>query len=321
MEALTASGSRNHADTVYELTNSAVIAQSSIAASWRRSLTYHGLQPDSDRRHEAITPAELSIARSQLGALPCLAEATIEKLFTAVGDNGCCVILTDADGVICKLWCQPGDREAFAVAGLRSGAHWGEAFEGTNGIGTCLAEKKPVIVHRNQHFHTRNIDMSCIDAPIFNHHGRLLAALDVSSCRSDCVDGVLRIIAMAVGQAAREIETRLFQSAFAGARIVVADPSAKGGPVLFAVDRDDLIIGATRAARRMFDLDDDAFDLPRPADDVLAGRRQRSDISAAVRAEVQRALARSNGNVSQAARDLGIGRATMYRRMKTLSLT
>ena len=40
----------------------------------------------------------------------------------------------------------------------------------------------------------------------------------------------------------------------------------------------------------------------------------------AERAAVIRALTRTQGNVSAAARNLGIGRATMYRRMKRLGL-
>ncbi len=39
-----------------------------------------------------------------------------------------------------------------------------------------------------------------------------------------------------------------------------------------------------------------------------------------MRAELHRALARAGGNVSAAARELGIGRATFYRKMKALGL-
>jgi transcriptional regulator of acetoin/glycerol metabolism len=61
--------------------------------------------------------------------------------------------------------------------------------------------------------------------------------------------------------------------------------------------------------------------LARPVADVLANGRQSSDLRAAERAELQRALARTKGNVSAAARDLGIGRATLYRRMRRVGLT
>ena len=91
---------------------------------------------------------------------------------------------------------------------------------------------------------------------------------------------------------------------------------------LLALDRDDLVIGATRAARRHLGLDEaqigrlpanDLFDLGRKAD--------LGALDEAQRAEMARALARSGGNVSAAARDLGIGRATFYRKAKALGLT
>jgi transcriptional regulator of acetoin/glycerol metabolism len=45
-----------------------------------------------------------------------------------------------------------------------------------------------------------------------------------------------------------------------------------------------------------------------------------SSFEKAERAAVVRALSRSGGNVSQAARSLNIGRATLYRRMGRLGL-
>ena len=44
------------------------------------------------------------------------------------------------------------------------------------------------------------------------------------------------------------------------------------------------------------------------------------DIGAAERAVLQRALARSSGNVSKAAKDLAMSRATFHRKMKELGL-
>ncbi|MEX3007728.1 GAF domain-containing protein [Hoeflea sp. TYP-13] len=320
MEVLNLDPGQNHADNVYGITGSAIVAQSPIAASWRRSLVYHGLNPEAQQRPCALTASELNKAKDRISELLSLAQPALDRLFCALGDSGCCVIMTDADGVVCDIRCKPGDQEEFTAVGLHRGGVWREETEGTNGIGTCLAEKQPVIVHRSQHFHTRNTEMSCIDAPIFDHRGRLIAALDVSTCRSDHTESNARIMAMVVNDAARHIEAQLFHAAYSEARIVVAEAGLKSGPVLLAIDQDDLIVGATRAARKLFKLRDGWSSTPRPANDVLVGRRQRSDISTAIRGEVQRALARSKGNISEAAKDLGIGRATMYRRLKSLGL-
>src|ERR1700745_518334 len=65
--------------------------------------------------------------------------------------------------------------------GVWMGGVWSEDIEGTNGIGTCISEQRPVTVHQTQHFRARHISLSCSGAPIFGEDGELAAVLDVSS--------------------------------------------------------------------------------------------------------------------------------------------
>jgi transcriptional regulator of acetoin/glycerol metabolism len=87
-----------------------------------------------------------------------------------------------------------------------------------------------------------------------------------------------------------------------------------------AVDGDDIVVGATRAARKAFGLGQAAAIRPVPASDIFGREDGPRGFEKAERAAVIRALARADGNVSGAARALGIGRATLYRRMKRLGL-
>ncbi|TGN49300.1 sigma-54-dependent Fis family transcriptional regulator, partial [Paracoccus liaowanqingii] len=59
---------------------------------------------------------------------------------------------------------------------------------------------------------------------------------------------------------------------------------------------------------------------PRPAADLLGRQDDLRGFDKGERAAVIRALARASGNVSAAARALGIGRATLYRRMARLGI-
>ena len=158
-------------------------------------------------------------------------------------------------------------------------------------------------------------------APIFDHRGRLAAVLDVSTCRDDATEGIARLTAHAVADAARRIESDSFQAAFPDCRVVVAEGHGPGGAMLFAVDRDDLLVGATRKARRKLGLSDESFTTPSPLGDVMEGASGKSDLGDAERAEIRRALARAGGNASAAARDLGVSRATLYRRMARLGIS
>ena len=88
---------------------------------------------------------------------------------------------------------------------------------------------------------------------------------------------------------------------------------------LIAVDEDDLVIGASRAARHMLGLTDELLRNPLPASDVLGEQANAElDYATAERGAIQRALARSGGNVSAAANNLGISRATLHRKLKRL---
>lgn len=292
-------------------------ALSSVAASWRRCFVKHKIDP-SDRSLRAEPDSRrLSEARDALGQLLHVAEPRLDDLYRMIGHCGRGIFLTDADGLIISQKFGTADQDAFGSWGLINGADWSEAAQGTNGIGTCLEEKRALIIHRDQHYLPSNISMSCIDAPVFGPDGRLIAALDVSSARIDQTEGFNQLIGAMVSKVATQIETDLFREVHAGHRILLAGED--DAAVLLAVDRDEIVVGATRAARRRFELEREGKVRPRSLRE-LTGEDARG-LDGAERAAVNRALARSGGNVSAAARDLRIGRATLYRRMKRLGIS
>ncbi|MFK4631672.1 transcriptional regulator of acetoin/glycerol metabolism [Bradyrhizobium elkanii] len=128
------------------------------------------------------------------------------------------------------------------------------------------------------------------------------------------------MIATTVTDAARTIEAENFRRAFPDARILLTPKSERAVNSLLAVDRDDLVIGATRAARRALGLNAASLARPLPAADLIGETRDAGDLAAAERAALQRALARAGGNVSKAARDLDMSRATLHRKLKQLGL-
>lgn len=295
-------------------------ARSPLAASWRRSLERHGLDPAESRPTERLDETALRRRRDALTRFLQAAGPKIDQLFGLVGNSGCGVALTDENGIVLDQRCAAADTAIFQDWGLWSGADWSEAAEGTNGIGTCLTERRQVTIHRDEHFFLRNIGMSCMDAPIFGPDGRILGALDVSSARADQTEGFNRLIAATVAQTARAIEAEVFRASFPKARIVVAESEGNEASTLLAIDSHDIVVGATRGARRAFGLELSGDLKPRPASDLFGREDGPTGFEKAERAAVMRALARAEGNVSEAARALGVGRATLYRRMKRLGI-
>lgn len=268
-----------------------------------------------------VSGDDLQYRRAKLDQFLQVTSPRLDELFGLVGNAGCGVLLTDADGVILDMRCTDGDAKVFQDWGLRHGADWSEASEGTNGIGTCLTEQRHITIHRDEHFFARNAGMSCMDAPIFGANGQIIAALDVSSARADQTESYNRLIGATVAQIARHIEGDYFRTTYAGRRIVCAN-RGDTDTALLAIDADDIVVGATRAARQAFGLQTEGAFAPCPASDLF-GREddEATGFARAERTAVVRALTRSNGNVSQAARALGVGRATLYRRMKRLGIT
>ncbi|WP_454851942.1 helix-turn-helix domain-containing protein [Rhizobium binxianense] len=312
-----------HAEHVYTSAQQDSAAVSSpIVASWRRCMTMHRLAPEDERAPLRLTEQEFLEARQRSGQLIADATEELDRLFLAVGKAGCCLLLTDRTGIALERRGTAGDDKDFRDLGLWTGAIWTEASIGTNGIGTALADERAVAIFRDQHFFSSNIGLSCTTAPIRDHRGKLAGALDISTCRDDVNEMMLMILSQTVRDAAMRIELNLFRSAFPGARFVMIPAGASSAAALLAVDKHDLVLGATRAARIALRLDDRQIAAGIPAADALHESRvaQEEEIAEAERAALLRALSRTQGNVSQAAAALGMSRATLHRKMKKLDL-
>ena len=82
-----------------------------------------------------------------------------------------------------------------------------------------------------------------------------------------------------------------------------------------------MVVGATHAARLACGVTDAMLDRMVPAQAILSPRSDDTeDLDAAERGVLQRALARAGGNVSAAAKALGVSRATLHRKIRRAGL-
>ncbi|HEY0276456.1 MAG TPA: sigma-54-dependent Fis family transcriptional regulator, partial [Paenirhodobacter sp.] len=128
-----------HAEMVRQIATSSAPSRSALAASWRRSLLHHGLEPESPRRAERLSLPALRERREAVQSLIAIAAPILDRLAGAVTETGCALMLGLPDGLIVDERLRPFDRDLFTDVGLTTGAIWSEAQEGTNGIGTALA--------------------------------------------------------------------------------------------------------------------------------------------------------------------------------------
>jgi transcriptional regulator of acetoin/glycerol metabolism len=312
----------DHSDLVYETAaRPAAAIASPVAASWRRCLDLHRLAPDKGCSPLRVEDRKFRDVYERMGPVMQACGEEMDRLHDLVVRSGCCIILTDRDGVVVDRRGAAGDDTDFRRLGLWHQHVWSEASVGTNGIGTALADERSVVIHRNQHFLSANTGLSCATAPIRDHLGRVIGALDVSTCRYDVDEPSLLLLSQAVRDAALRIEVNLFRRAYQTARLVMV-PGAVSLAALLAVDPDDLVIGATRQARLALKLDDSRIAEGLAASDLLREERSAAgtELQDAERAALRRALSRTGGNVSKAAQLLGISRATMHRKLKLFDL-
>jgi transcriptional regulator of acetoin/glycerol metabolism len=305
----------SHTDKIYQcLKDGTSSAKSAVAASWSRSLTQHGLDPDARRSPQRLSDQEMKTTFDGVAPLLASAQETLDRLFQIVGQDGSFILMSDRNGVIVDRRITVADETAFPSFML--GTIWSEASVGTNGLGTALKEARPVTIRREQHFLTNNTNMTCTAAPIRDGYGKIIGALDVSVCQKELSRSVLKMLEVTVSEAAQKIEARCFRTTFSNARIMLIPDSTFGAGGAVAVDRHDLVIGANYVARRTYGLGDKDLLNPFPATEIFsADAAQPDDLEEAEHGAIRRALARAHGNVSMAAKALGISRITLHRKI------
>lgn len=289
---------------------------SALVASWRRCLRVHGLHPDQAEPQQPDREAWRDACEREAALLE-VGKPVLDQLLEMLNKTDCAVFLTDRRGLLLDV----RTNRAFD-AWQRTPSDWlgtiySEDKLGTTGIGMCLADQRAVIVRGDQHFLKRYTDRVGIAAPLFGPDGLLVGSI---SFNQDAASHDARhdpFLSMTIAHFARRIEAELFARAYPHTRLVMASSQGRTPEALLAVDHDDRVIGATRAARRLLSLDDDALaDAPNVDEVVNANAAQRGDVLAeAERRTIVRALSRVGGNLSAAARLVGISRSTLYRKL------
>ena len=221
--------------------------------SWRRCVAEHHVDPRSRTAPNVITQSELKVSSEPLADVILHAREEIDRLYAIVRQQGYVVLLCNRDGVAIHHRGDPARADEFKQWGIWLGGVWSEQIEGTNGIGTCIAEQRPVLVHCGQHYRTRHTKLTCAGAPIFDPVGKLAGVLDVSAVILDGTERTQQLALAATIASARAVEERLFREFFPHAWIIAASRCDDSRPaLLLALDDDQRIVGADHVARRAF---------------------------------------------------------------------
>ncbi|SAL68930.1 Fis family GAF modulated sigma54 specific transcriptional regulator [Caballeronia arvi] len=225
-----------------------------IRHSHERSATFglfETMRPD----YAVLSGAALAVKLDESRALFAHALPVMETLYAQIANTHSMIALTDAGGLILHSL---GDDDFLARAekvALRAGAVWSEAHQGTNAIGTTIAECNAVTVHGDQHYLRANRFLTCSSVPILDPHGNLSGVLDVTGDRRGYHQHTMALVKMS-GQM---IENRLIASAFGdGLRIRFHSRPEFIGTLMEGIavfDLDGRLLCANRSAQFQFGLE------------------------------------------------------------------
>jgi len=255
--AITAHRDLNRAESIAPSPPNTPSAVDEISSSWRRCMADYHVDPKAQSAPNVVTQSELNASKEPVADIIVHAREEIDRLYAIVRQQGYVVLLCNSTGVAIHHRGDEARADHFKRWGIWLGGVWSEQIEGTNGIGTCITEERPLLVHCSQHYRSRHSKLTCAGAPIFDALGKLAGVLDVSAVASEGPDRPQQLALAATIASARAVEERIFREHFRHEWILAAlPPDNTASAMLFAIGEDQRIVGADRIARQAFFLDD-----------------------------------------------------------------
>ena len=173
-----------------------------IEMSWRRCV--------GDR--VPVAPANLDYREPEdtLSALCRAAAPVLDRLKDSFADVPVAMVLSDAHGRI--VWRHAARRQRLVMdrASAAEGFDYSERSVGTNGIGTALVERRPVLVRGPEHYNALLEELTCASTPIVEPGtGRLLGSFSLACS----IREVHALMAVMAGDIGCQIEARILDQA------------------------------------------------------------------------------------------------------------
>jgi sigma-54 dependent transcriptional regulator, acetoin dehydrogenase operon transcriptional activator AcoR len=323
-----------------------------IERSWRRCLQ-SGQSPQDHVGFDVIPAQQLRRVQDGNHALLSAARPVLEQLGRAIASTRYFAILTNQDGVVVDAH-GPIDRDdPRATAITRIGVDLSERSVGTTAIGAALTELQPVWLHRGEHFFRDTGCYSCAGAPLFGPDGECVGMLDLTGIDAAERPELKHLVTQSARSIENALTLsrphRLVLRLNWPGRLLGDDDDG-----LVCLDGDGWVAGSNAAARQMvaglvngvagpihcselfaqpweplFDIARNGEQapvelplwsglrlsaLPQAAGETLtaASRLPLRDVEIAL---IRKAVSDARGNVMEAARALGISRATVYRKL------
>jgi transcriptional regulator of acetoin/glycerol metabolism len=221
-----------------------------IEVSKRRCVERYKLDAGVTRKTIYLTAPEIAEHREPFGGMLEMIAEELDYVSVPLSSVSFGANFSNMAGTI-LYYCS--DRSAGNyVDAEREGALWAEGIAGTNGVGTCIVERRPAQVFGSQHFFRDHAHMSCSAVPVLSAEAEMFGVLNFSSANPTIRPETFQLVSGLVRQTAERLNNQLFRASYAGHTVLRARSAA--GPLLLALDGENRLIGANRLARLWLDL-------------------------------------------------------------------
>ena len=150
-----------------------------VERSWRRCLDL-GLEPRQRVTFDTVSRTAARHAVEASKPLLRAAEPVIHSLTRAMAHTRYFAILTDSNGIVINVNGPVDAQDPSASSIARVGVDLSERAVGTTAIGSALTDLQPVWLHRGEHFFHDTSVYSCAGAPIWGPSGQCVGMLDLT---------------------------------------------------------------------------------------------------------------------------------------------
>lgn len=135
------------------------------------------------------------------------AEPVLSRLGEELGQVKVAMFLSDQTSrIIMRRASEPSQRSVFDRACAAEGFDFSETSIGTNGLGTVIEERRPLVVHGSEHYNERLETITCTGTPIFEPFTRQLVGSFALSSHAAEATPLMCALTTEVG---RQIEANL----------------------------------------------------------------------------------------------------------------
>jgi transcriptional regulator of acetoin/glycerol metabolism len=225
-----------------------------LLRSWERSRGYGILTSSRPLRDAARSPAPHGIEEAN-ARLVDHSRSEMDRLHHAFSGGNWLVALVNAEGVVVRSVGGEHATTRELVSMLRPGMDVSEKTIGTNGPGSALVERRPILIRGREHFLDEASGFACAAVPLMDPFGSPAGALAISYMHTPPQVDPLLLLATA----ARAIENQMLDSLHDVTIVRLhyrPEMLCTTDAALLAVSSDGNVVGANQGARATLCLGD-----------------------------------------------------------------